>query len=213
MKLILVSTSERRKEILKLLGLPFEIVAPLYEEETLSELTPYEEASRFSKEKVRSVLKKMGERGKKNILIGSDTLIEYQGMKIGKPKDINDAQKILKTLRGETHDILTGLTMLNTETGVSETHVEIVRIKMKNVSDETLTRYLEEDSPLDKAGAYSLQGKGRELIDELKGDYLAAVGLPLRPIAKFLNCCGMHPKNEVEKIYQEKHFMNWRTYS
>jgi septum formation protein len=198
MQLILASTSERRKEILNLLGLPFQVVTPLYEEETLSELSPYEEALRFSKEKAKSVAHSFPN----SLIIGSDTLIEFQGMKIGKPKNSAHAKEILQTLRDSTHDILTGVALCNTKDETCETHVEIVRVKMKNYSDKQIEDYVASGEPMDKAGAYAIQGKGRELIEELQGDYLAAVGLPLRPIVKYLVLQGIQPPNDVEKIYK-----------
>src|SRR5262245_3018802 len=160
MNIVLASTSERRKEILNLLGLPFQVAAPLYEEETLSELSPYEEVIRFSKEKAKSV----AHRFKDSLIIGSDTLIEFQGRKIGKPKDAQDAKEILETLRDASHDILTGVALYDTSSRSFETHVEIIRVTMRRYSQKEIDEYVSTGEPLDKAGAYALQGKGRELI-------------------------------------------------
>ncbi|MFO1519671.1 MAG: Maf family protein [bacterium] len=209
MNLVLASTSERRKEILKLLGLPFEVVAPLYEEETLDELSPYEEALRFSKEKAKSVAHGFPD----SLIIGSDTLIEFQGRKIGKPKDPEDAKEILRSLRNGSHDILSGIALYDTRQKIFETRVELIRVQMRKYSDEEIDHYVATGEGLDKAGAYALQGRGRELIENLEGDYLAAVGLPLKPIARFLEGKGVKPPIDVEKIYREKNFLNWKTYA
>ncbi len=209
MKLILASTSEQRKQILGLLGLPFEVAAPLYEEEALSELGPYEEALRFSTEKAKS----LAHRFPNSLIVGSDTLIEFQGQKLGKPRDADQAKEILRTLRGAAHDILTGVAIFNTGNRSLESHVEIVRVMMRKYTDAEIEDYVATGEPLDKAGAYALQGKGRELIQKLEGDYLAAVGLPLRPIARALTRYGITPPNDVEKIYRDKNFLNWKSYA
>jgi len=209
MNIILASTSARRKEILSLLNLPFKAVDPYYEEESLSDLSPYEEVVRFSKEKARSVAHKFPE----SVIIGSDTLIEFQGRKIGKPKDANDAREILKALKGNAHDILTGVALFNTQDKSCETHVEIIRVQMRGYSDAQIDDYVSSGEPLDKAGAYALQGKGRDLIAKLEGDYLAAVGLPLKPIAKYLKRHGIPLPVDVDKIYGERNFENWKTYT
>jgi septum formation protein len=208
MNVILASTSERRRDILNLLGLPFQVVAPLYEEETLAELSPYEEVIRFSKEKARSVIHQFDQ----SIIIGSDTLIEFQGRKIGKPKGPRDAKEILATLRGNSHDILTGVALYNTQEATFTTSVEIVQVKMRHYSDREIEEYVASGEPMDKAGAYALQGKGRELIDKLEGDYLAAIGLALKPIAGYLIQKGIHPPHDVEEIYRNKSFLNWKSY-
>ncbi len=207
-KIILASTSIRRHEILKLLGLPFETRAPRYEEESLEELTPYEEALRFSIEKSKSLASLYPD----SILIGSDTLLEFKGEKIGKPQNFEHALEILKKLRGDTHDILTGVCLLNAKTHEIKSGIEIIQVKMKNYSEGEIKNYIEKDKPFDKAGAYALQGEGKKLIESLKGDYLAAVGLPLRFIAAALREFGVLMPRDVEQIYQEKKLMNWKEY-
>lgn len=234
-KIILASTSPRRSEILKLLQIPFQVVAPRFEEESLSELSPYDEALRFSLEKAKSIIPilpsldkeriqgrsdKMtspkpspyqGEGGD-SIIIGSDTLLEFEGEKIGKPKDPHHAREILKKLRGNTHDILTGVCVMNTQNKDTESTVEIIQTKMRNYCEDEIEIYVASAEAMDKAGAYALQGKGRFLIESLHGDYLAAVGLPLRFIAQALERFGIKIPIPVEKIYREKKFMNWGSY-
>jgi len=208
MNLVLASTSERRREILNLLGLPFQVAAPLYEEETLAELSPYEEVIRFSKEKARSVVHQFHD----SLIIGSDTLIEFQGRKIGKPRNKQDAKEILTMLRGNSHDILTGVALYNTQDSSFKTSVEIIQVKMRGYSDREIEEYVASGEPMDKAGAYALQGKGRELIEKLDGDYLAAVGLALKPIAAYLTQLGIKPPHDIEEIYRARSFLNWKAY-
>lgn len=206
-RLVLASTSPRRREILSLLGLPFEIAAPLYEEESLQELSPYEEALRFALDKAKSLRHAFAEA----ILLGSDTLIEFEGRKIGKPKNAEDARRILNSLQGKTHDVLTGVALLHPD-GAVESGVEITQIQMRDYCDDEIEAYVQSGEGLDKAGAYALQGRGRFLIEGLQGDYLSAVGLPLRFVAEGLEKFGVMFPVSAEKIYQEKNFLNWKSY-
>ncbi len=206
--LVLASTSERRREILSLLQIPFEVISPLYEEKTSDLLSCEEEVLLFSIEKARSLAAQYPHQ----YLVGSDTLIECEGEKIGKPKDLAHAREILKKLRGKWHTIFTGLALIHPSHNVCKTGVEKIRVKMKNYSDAEIESYLAYDQPLDKAGAYALQGEGRRLIEKLEGDYLAAVGFPLRAFAQFFSEEKMSVPVDVEAIYQKKEFMNWREY-
>lgn len=215
--IILASTSERRRQILSLLRIPFQVISPLFKEESSHRLTPSQEALYFSVEKAKSVLQILSSSKKEplgaSLIIGSDTLIEFEGKKIGKPSDAAHALEILKMLRGKTHRILTALAFLNPEKNSCETYLEKVQIKMRNYSDQEAENTIAQDQPFDKAGAYALQGRGRELTQKLEGDYLAAIGLPLKAIAHFLIRQGISLPVEPEKIYREKKFMNWSTYS
>ncbi len=207
-KIILASTSPRRKEILQLLQIPFEVIPPNYEEESLNELSPYEEAQRFSIEKANSLQTLYPD----SIIIGSDTLIEFEGQKIGKPRNPEHAKEILQKLRGKTHDVLSAVCILDTENQKMERTVEVTQITMNSYCDSEIEAYIATKEPLDKAGSYALQGHGRFLISKLEGDYLSAVGLPLRFVAESLIKFGIQIPVDVEKIYQEKNFLNWKSY-
>lgn len=207
-KIILASTSPRRIEIFKLLQIPFEVIPPRYEEESLSELSPYEETLRFSFEKAKSIAAQHSD----SIIIGSDTLIEFEGEKIGKPRDLEHAKEILQKLKGKTHDVLSGVCVFNTTSNQIETSVEITQITMNSYCDSEIEAYIQTREPLDKAGAYALQGHGRFLIAKLEGDYLSAVGLPLRFVSKSLENNGIKIPVSVEKIYEDKRFLNWKSY-
>ncbi len=206
--LILASSSPRRFEILKLLKIPFKVAAPLYEEETLEGLSAYDEVTRFALEKAKSVSKLYSE----SLILGSDTLIEFQGEKIGKPQNAKDAETILEKLQGSNHDILTSTVLWNPKDSSHKTIVEIVNVRMRKASVQEIKEYVETGEPLDKAGAYGLQGMGRKFIQSLQGDYLAAVGLSLRAVESLLKDYGISIPVDVEKIYREKDFMNWKEY-
>ena len=208
MTLILASSSPRRREILALLGLPFETIAPDFDE-TLSPHYPTEaEVLEFALGKAQSVAKNNPEA----IVIGSDTMILIGGEKIGKPNGAESARQILRALSGKNHRILTSVALLDATGGPGLRAVEEVSVKMRAFTDPEIERYLSCNESLDKAGAYSIQGEGHALIEAIEGDYLAAVGLPLKPIAGYLASRGISFPLNVEKLYAEKSFRNWREF-
>jgi septum formation protein len=207
-KLILASTSPRRREILALLGLPFEVIAPEFVE-TISTHRPVEdEVLDFALQKADSVARYHPD----SIVIASDTLILVDGTKIGKPYGIAQAKKILRTLSGKTHRIFTSVGIIDTSGGRGLSIIEQVSVRMRDYSEQEIRRYLSHNESLDKAGAYSIQGEGRALIESIHGDYLAAVGLPLKPIAGYLTSRGIVVPLSVEKLYADKAFLNWRSF-
>lgn len=208
MILILASTSPRRYGILALLRLPFLMVPPDLVEEPLKAATPAQEALHLAHSKADSLARRFPGA----VLIGSDTLINFEGQKIGKPRSREDARRILSCLRGRAHEVVTGLVILNPETGKNFEWVEHARVSMRDYSEAELDAYTATDEPLDKAGAYSLQGNGRSLLAGLEGDYLAAVGLPLKAVARGLQRLDVPMQVDVDEIYRERNFLNWRSY-
>jgi nucleoside triphosphate pyrophosphatase len=207
--LILASTSPRRYQLLTLLQIPFLMVPPQTTEKSEAAWSPPEEALCLAKRKAASLANRFPEA----VLLGSDTLIDLDGQKIGKPKDGVDARQILGRLRGRTHEVLTGVALLHPATGTSFEWIEAVRITMRNFSDAEAEAYAASDEPLDKAGAYCLQAQGRSLIERLEGDYLAAVGLPLRAVAEGLRSLQVSIPVDLDTMYRERKFLNWRTYN
>jgi len=182
MRLILASTSPRRREILGLLGRPFEVIAPEFDERISTHLSIGEEVLQFAVGKARSVAAKHPE----SIVIGSDTMIQLDGEKIGKPLDAADARRILRLLSGKAHKIYTSVAIIDGIGGPGLTRIETVVLKMRELSADEIESYVATGESLDKAGAYSIQGQGRNLIAAMEGDYLAAVGMPLKPVAGYL---------------------------
>ena len=208
MRLILASTSPRRREILALLGLPFAVIAPGFEELAWSNRPVEDEVVDFALGKAASVARD----NPQSIVIGSDTVILIDGKKIGKPNGSADARQILRSLSGKTHRILTSVAILDSLGGPGLGIVEEVSVRMRDYSDKEVEDYLSGNESLDKAGAYSIQGEGRALIESIDGDYLAAVGLPLKPIADYLKSRGISFPLNVEKLYADKSFLNWRSF-
>jgi len=188
-RLILASTSPRRRELMSHLRLPFECHAPNFEEASDPALSPAEEAMEFARAKAASLLAEFPDA----LLIGSDTLIALDGRKIGKPKDPEDAVAILETLSGKIHQIFTAVAVLETSTGKWAGALSQVTVAMRASTEAERRAYVATGEPLDKAGAYAIQGAGRHLIAAVEGDYYAAVGLPLHELAEALRDFGLEP--------------------
>jgi septum formation protein len=207
MRLVLASTSPRRRQILALLGVPFEVIAPEFEEQISSHLPADQEVVEFALGKAQSVATKYPG----SIVIGSDTMIELSGEKIGKPTDREDARRILRLLSGETHRILTSVAIID-HGGPGLKEIETVVVEMRGYTEAEIENYLDSGESDDKAGAYSIQGRGSALIKSISGDYLAAVGMPLRRIARYLESRGLSVV-DIDSLYAEKSFMNWQRFA
>ncbi len=205
MTIVLASTSPRRYQILSLLNLPFLMVPPDGAEVVTAGHSPAEETLFQARRKAASLAVRFPEA----MLIGSDTLISFEGAKIGKPRDSADARAILRRLRGRTHEVVTAVAMMKGTRAIEA--VETAQVFMREFSDEELETYLATGDSLDKAGAYSVQGLGRNLIAGVDGDYLAVVGLPLRAVAAGLQSMGCAVPADLDRLYRERAVLNWRT--
>ena len=203
MRLILASTSPRRREILELLGLPFEVIAPGFDELASSDRPVEDEVLDFALGKAASVARD----NPNSIVIGSDTMILINAKKVGKPDGIADAKHILRSLSGKTHRIFTSVAIVDGSGGPGLGMVEEVSVRMRDYPEKEIEDYLSCNESLDKAGAYSIQGRGRALIESIDGDYLTAVGLPLKPIAAYLKSRGISASLNVEKLCSDNPFL------
>jgi septum formation protein len=162
--IVLASTSPQRKAILEQLGIPYEVVAPDYGEEAGGD--PVEHAAG----KARSV------DGGKRPVLGVDTIVSCDGEVIGKPRDIADAEQMLETLAGTTHEVISGL-CLRTRAW-EELHRETTRVTFRPLTSRDRAHYLASGEWEGRAGAYAIQGLGGSLVERIEGDYLNVVGLP-----------------------------------
>jgi len=205
--LVLASTSPRRYQILALLGLPFLMVPPACRELLSGARPPAQEALHQARQKAASLVSRFPDA----VILGSDTLINLDGRLIGKPSSLDDARAILQRLRGRTHDVVTAVSILHQSKNVDA--VETARVTIRDFTDTELDAYLATGDPLDKAGAYAIQGAGRDLVASLDGDYLAVVGLPLRAVAQGLAKLGCPVTVDVDRLYRERAVFNWRTFN
>ncbi len=179
MNFILASKSPRRREILQNLGIPFTVkTAETDENSTQTEpCLLVEELSRRKGEAVRALLRSEGADLRQTVILASDTVVSVQGEILGKPRDVADAHRMLHLLSGRTHEVVSGICLLN-EDRVGVGH-EITKVTFEPLDEDTIRRYLERTHPYDKAGAYAIQGEASCLIRGIEGDYFNVVGLPV----------------------------------
>lgn len=177
---ILASGSPRRRELLS-------YIIPEYKcevsgcEEFVPEGTPIERVpALLAEQKALAVAEKYPN----DTVIGSDTIVVLDGKIYGKPKDKSDAHRMLRTLSGRTHTVLTGVAVA--ENGTVRSFVKSTEVEFYELSDEFIDRYIETGDPMDKAGAYGIQGKGAPLVKGITGDYFNVMGFPIAEAARFL---------------------------
>ena len=181
--LILASTSPRRRELLALLGLPFEVVASAYDEAALSplDLSPQEYVTTLAQGKAAEVAARCGE-GK--LILGADTTVVLDGAFLNKPADDADAARMLRALSGRTHQVYTGLCLIH-GSDVQKDYA-VTDVTFDTLTDSVLAAYIATGEPRDKAGAYGIQGKALSFIPGVQGDYFNVVGLPLFLLCRLL---------------------------
>lgn len=174
MQIVLASGSPRRRELLALITEEF-TVCPADADETLRPDAPLaEEVVRLSRLKAQAAQRFHPEA----VCIGSDTMVTIDGLPLGKPADEAQAAEMLRRLCGRTHEVLTGLAVLPPE-GDARTLCTRTRVTFRDFDEEELAAYLATGEPLDKAGAYGIQGHGALLIEGIEGDYYSVMGLPV----------------------------------
>ena len=186
MKVILGSASPRRKEILSQAGIAFEVIVSDCEER-ITKSVPPEVVEELSRQKAEDVWKKaVLKYGSDDdlLVIGADTIVAFGHTIYGKPKDEDDAVRMLKTLSGATHQVYTGVTVINA--GRTLTFSECTDVTMYDVSDEEIRSYVASGEPMDKAGAYGAQGKGALFVRAIEGDFFNVMGLPLCRLGQML---------------------------
>jgi len=187
LKIILASSSPRRIELLKQMGLDFEIIPANIKEESEGYMGAGQYASEMSKQKAMAVAKNVkGKYDKDTYVLGADTVVVIDNIVLGKPVDENHAFRMLKLLENRWHDVITGLTLINTETLKCISENEMTRVKIPTFSKGFLERYLASNEPYDKAGSYGIQGTGGLMVECIEGCYFNVMGLPLYRLSKML---------------------------
>ena len=173
-KIILASGSPRRKELLEQIGVSFEIVKAEGEEVITTEI-PSEAVKELSRQKAREVAAKTDG----DVIIGADTVVAVSGRILGKPKDAGDAVRMLKMLQGKEHEVLTGVTLILKKSGQEICFAEATKVHVYPMTEEQIRSYVESGEPMDKAGAYGIQGRFAAYVSGIEGDYNTVVGLPV----------------------------------
>ena len=171
--IILASASPRRKEILELADLKFDVM-PSDAQEITTKTAPNEVVMELASIKAKDIYKKSE---KQSMVVGADTVVAYQGQILGKPADEADAKRMLTMLSGQTHEVYTGVCVI--EDGKTKTFYEETKVTFNNINDDLMNRYLATGDSLDKAGAYGIQGPSLTFISKVEGDYANVVGFPL----------------------------------
>jgi septum formation protein len=188
MKLYLASSSPRRADLLRKLGIEFEIMHPAIDESGFDALVP-ENLIELARAKAVDVIKKNNiEEG---FVIGADTVVILDGAVIGKPADDADARNILTSLSGKTHVVRTAIVVADVLGENGETHIEETKVTFFDLSPEDIQWYLATEEQRDKAGAYGIQGQGGLLVKSIEGDYYNIVGLPIAPLWRLLRDRGL----------------------
>lgn len=187
MEIILASKSPRRRELLSLLGLSFSVVTEDIDE-TIDKTLPIEqEVARLSCEKACAICGH-----DQDIIISADTVVVYGNEVMGKPENQQDAKRMLSLLSGNTHKVISGVTVKNGDKTISRAVTTFVTFR--NLSEEEIDGYIASGDTADKAGAYGIQGKASRFVSRIEGDYFSIVGLPVCTLSEMLKEFGLKPQ-------------------
>ena len=186
--IILASASPRRKELLEKIGLTFKVEPSNYEEQVHSGLEPHEFAQKIALEKARTVASKH----KDGIVIAADTFIVFGGQILGKPHTENEARKMLETINGKSHSVITGFSIIDTSKNKTLSKSVETKVYLRKLTLAEIDAYVKSKEPLDKAGAYAIQGLGAVFVEKIEGDYFNVIGLPLSALTEALKEFGIN---------------------
>lgn len=180
--IVLASTSPRRRSLLEQAGISFSVMAPDCDEH-IEKKSPEEYVMELSAVKCRTAA---GEISYPALVIGADTIVYHKGQILGKPEDESQAQDMLRSLSDDTHQVYTGVTIIDTGTKREKTFAEKTDVTFYPLEEEEILNYIATGEPMDKAGAYGIQGKGVFLVSKIHGDYNNVVGLPVARLLREL---------------------------
>lgn len=172
-RVILASKSPRRRELMELLHIPFEVIVSDIDEQIDTQNDLVKEIEKLSYQKANAVYKLHEDA----LVIGSDTIVKIGNDILGKPKSTEEAAKMLRELSDNTHEVVTGVTILCN--GKAETFSSVAKVTFYPLSEEEIQDYIATNEPMDKAGAYAIQGDAAKFIRSIEGDYYTIVGLPV----------------------------------
>jgi septum formation protein len=204
MSLILASTSPRRRELLALLGVPFDVKSPSFEERLVADRPAIKQVQSIAQGKAQSVARQEPEA----VVLGSDTVVELDHDVLGKPADLAEARAMLRRLAGRDHHVCTAVALVCSARAIDVVLSTSV-VRMKPFDELVHERYLATGESLGKAGAYSIQGAGGDLVDSIDGDFPTVVGLPLRMVAQLLTQAGVRVPVDLDELYAIKPYANW----
>jgi septum formation protein len=182
-RIILASASPRRAEILRTVGWPFEAWPADIDESRRAGENAWTYVERVARAKADAVaLRALGA-----TVLGADTVVVVENEILGKPRDDEDARRMLRLLQDRWHQVLTGVAIINGETGTSQIAHEVTEVRFAAMNEDEIGWYVATGEPMDKAGAYAIQGRGARFVKEIRGDYFNIVGLPVRLLYELLS--------------------------
>lgn len=185
-RLILASESPRRYELLKQMGLDFEVVPSNVSEDFVQAESPQEHVMRLAEAKAREVANRYPD----HWVIAADTIVCINGSILGKPKGRDEAVEMLRRLSGREHRVWTGFSVLHSGKGESDQEVVQTAVRMKTLTAAEIEWYVHTGEPLDKAGGYAIQGIGSFIVESIQGSYTNVVGLPICELIQMLTRIG-----------------------
>lgn len=186
LKIVLASSSPRRRLLLEQVGVPHRVIDPGEVETALGR--PKEQALDNAAAKARKVAAMVGE----GLVVGADTVVVVDGRILGKPVDASEVKAMLRTLSGRAHRVITGLVVVDSVSGRTEAEVVETMVYMRALSEKEIEAYAATGEPLGKAGGYAIQGVGALLVDDIRGCFYNVVGLPLSRLERLLKRLGVH---------------------
>ncbi|MBM3469326.1 MAG: septum formation protein Maf [Armatimonadetes bacterium] len=199
--LVLASASSRRAELLRQVGWSFEIAAATPEEETLGVIPSGADHQGWTLDQVRARARRaaldkarpVSEARPDAVVIAADTVVTVDGIVLGKPTTAGEAVEMLHRLAGRTHHVVTGVVVAHGRRGVTLADDSTTAVQFRVLPPEEVLRYVASGEPMDKAGAYGIQGRAALFVEKLEGDYFGVVGLPLARLARMLETIGVRP--------------------
>ena len=184
--LILASSSPRRQELLHEIGVPFQVHAANINEDQRPGEAPMAYALRLAREKAQAVLAQYPQ----SYVLGADTIVVLKGEVLGKPIDHADAARMLRLLSGRAHEVTTAVSLIATGT-LAETRASTTKVYFREIAEAEIQQYVAGGEPMDKAGAYAIQGGASRLTDRIEGEFSNVVGLPLSLVTEMLLTTGL----------------------
>ncbi|MBI3041003.1 MAG: septum formation inhibitor Maf [Chloroflexi bacterium] len=181
-EVILASASPRRKELLEKIGLRFKVEPGNYQEAIPSGLAPHELARKISLEKAKVVARQHPN----VIVIAADTFVVFGSQILGKPHTEKEARKMLAAISGQSHAVITGFSIIDTGNNKTLSQSVETKVYIRKLSRAEIDAYVKSKEPLDKAGAYAIQGLGAVFVEKIEGDYFNVIGLPLSALTEAL---------------------------
>src|SRR5271170_964940 len=189
--LVLASASPRRKELLTQAGYQFQVLPANVPEDRRPNEVPAAFVTRLAREKAQSIFDRLSPASAQDqlLVLGADTVVVTPEELLGKPRDAEDAARMLRVLSGRTHQVITGVCLIST--GMTQVAAETTLVTMREISAKEIAAYIATGEPMDKAGAYAIQGYAARWIPRIEGCYFNVVGLPIARVAQMLESAGL----------------------